>query len=172
MSRVRAFFVEEATVCLAAVEEALAGASPDPAAVHRAIRRLRGNAQVARFGALAREARSLEESLKPVACGELSWGDALARQVGDAVPRLARAVDAVREGRMEPDEREPLMDEQEPTGMETDEVVAIDTLEYRGPVALERARALREPLEEAIMAGDPPGAILDELFDLIRLGTK
>lgn len=172
MSRVRAYFVEEATECLAAVEAELAGPGPDPEEVHRAIRQFRGSAQVARFGGLAREARSLEESLKPVACGEQSWGDELARQVRDVLPMLTRAVDAVREGRMEPDEREPLMDEQERTGMETGEVVAIDALEYEGPAALERAQALRDPLEEAIVAGDPPGAILDELFDLIHLGTK
>jgi HPt (histidine-containing phosphotransfer) domain-containing protein len=172
MSRVRVFFIDEATECLAALEDELSGRKPDPTELHRAIRRLRGSAQVARFGALAREARSLEESLKPVADRGSPLGDGLARRVRDVIPSLARAVDAVREGRMEPDEREPLMDEQEHTEMATDEVVAIDELEYQGPAALERARALRDPLEETIMAGDPPGAILDELFDLIRLGTK
>jgi HPt (histidine-containing phosphotransfer) domain-containing protein len=171
MSRVRAFFVEEAEECLEALEQELSGPNPDPGEVHRAVRQLRGSAQVARFGELAREARSLEESLRPVARGEQPWEDGLVRRVWDAIPSLARGVEAVRQGRMEPDERERLMDEQG-REVDTEDVVPIEALEYRGEVALEQARSLRDPLEDAIMAGDPPGAILDELFDLIRLGTK
>ena len=64
------------------------------------------------------------------------------------------------------------MDEQERDEPVTEQAVPIDTLEYHGHTALERAQTLRAPLEDAIAAGDPPGAILDELFDLIRLGTK
>ena len=56
--------------------------------------------------------------------------------------------------------------------MATERVVPIEDLEYRGRAALRRAEALRIPLEDAIDAGDPPGPIIDELFDLIRLGTK
>lgn len=52
-----------------------------------------------------------------------------------------------------------------------DAVVDVTTLEYGGKAALERARTLREPLERAIAEGRP-GPILDELFDLIRLGTR
>lgn len=68
---------------------------------------------------------------------------------------------------------EPPMDEakqQEAIG--TERVVPIADLEYRGRAALERAGTLRIPLEDTLMAGQPPGPILDELFDLIRLGTK
>jgi hypothetical protein len=48
--------------------------------------------------------------------------------------------------------------------------VPIEALEYAPDAALERALELREPLEMAIVADDPAGPILDELFDLIRLG--
>ena len=171
MNRVRAYFIEEATECLDALERELSAAHPDPDAVYRAVRQLRGSAQVARFGALADEARALETALKPVARGGASWSE-LADRVRDGIAGLARGVDAVREGRMEQDEREPPMEEQERDEPGTEQVVPIETLEYEGGAALERARTLRAPLEDAITAGDPPGAILDELFDLIGLGTK
>ena len=54
----------------------------------------------------------------------------------------------------------------------TMEVVPIERLEYRGPEALERAETLRLPLENALITGEAPGPIIDELFDLIRLGRK
>lgn len=50
-------------------------------------------------------------------------------------------------------------------------IVPIDALEYRGEAALGRALSLREPLEQAVAEGRPE-PILDELFDLIRLGAK
>jgi chemotaxis protein histidine kinase CheA len=170
MNQVRAFFLEEASECLDTLEQQLSGPDPDPTVVHGAMRQLRGSAQVARFGALAAEAGTLERVLKPVAQGTAAWDTGLARQVWDGTMELARAVDAVREGRMEQDEREPPMEEQERS--EAAEAVPIEQLEYQGESALARAQELREPLEDAIVAGDPPGAILDELFDLIRLGTK
>lgn len=172
MNRVRAFFAEEAAECLNALAAELADPDPDPAAVHGAVRQLRGSAQVARFGAVADAARSLEEALKPAARGEAPWDEGLARRAAEDAATLARAVEAVREGRMEQDERESSMDEQARNEAAADEVVPIEMLEYEGTAALERARTLREPLEEAIIAGDPPGEIMDELFDLIRLGTK
>lgn len=172
MNRVRAHFVEEAAECLDALEAELSRSDPDPAELHRSMRQLRGSAQVARYGELAAEARTLETALKPVSGGDAPLAPELVDRLRDGMETLARAVDAVREGRMEQDEREPPMDEQERSEPAAEEVVAIETLEYEGRAALERAGALREPLEAAITAGDPPGAILDELFDLIRLGTK
>lgn len=173
MTRVRAFFLEEAEECLAAIRRGLEGPTAEPGTVYAAVRKLRGNAQVARFGRLAEEARSLEERLKPVARGKGSWNETLGARVARGVESLGRAVDAVREGRMEQDEREAPMDEQtsnEPGG--PDDAAPIETLEYRGREALEQAETLREPLEDAILTADPAGPILDELFDLIRLGTK
>lgn len=167
MNRVRAFFVEEADQCLDAIDAELSG-RPDPGALYRSIRLLRGSAQVARFGALAREAGSLESAVKPAARGERPWDEALERRVRQASVALAERVDAVREGRTEQDEREPMEEKAHENGADT---VPVETLEYRGEAALQRALALREPLEKAVSDGDP-GAVLDELFDLIRLGTK
>lgn len=173
MNRVRAFFVEEATECLGAIRAELAASSPHPGVVHAAVRRLRGSAQMARFGRLADAAWSLERELKLVARGEAAWDDPLRRRVGRELESLARGLEGVRAGRMEQDEKEPPMDEQRSSeSTVTDEVVPVETLEYRGVAALERARTLREPLEAAIGSGEPADAILDELFDLIRLGTK
>ncbi len=50
--------------------------------------------------------------------------------------------------------------------------VDIGTLEYAPHPALERALELRTALEDALVTGAPVGPILDELFDLIRLGMK
>ena len=169
MSRVRAFFVEEAEECLEAIDAELSG-RPDPGAVYRSIRLLRGSAQVARFGALANEAGSLEAAVRPTARGERPWDEALERRVRQAAASLAERVDAVREGRTEQDEdeREPMAEQGHENGAEA---VPVETLEYRGDAALQRALELREPLEKAVSDGDPD-AVLDELFDLIRLGTK
>jgi hypothetical protein len=48
----------------------------------------------------------------------------------------------------------------------------IGELVYRGPAALRRALELRPRLEQALR--EEPGAreLLDELFDLIRLGLE
>ncbi|MGZ8469720.1 MAG: hypothetical protein ACXW61_09260 [Gemmatirosa sp.] len=55
----------------------------------------------------------------------------------------------------------------EPPGAGTSEVVPIDRLVYRGPAALERARAVRDELRGA--PRPPDDALLDELFDLLDL---
>lgn len=173
MDRVRAFFVEEATECLGAIRTELAGTNPHPDTVHTAVRRFRGSAQMARFGALADAAWSLEQELKLAARGDARWDRALRHRVARELERLAGGLDAVRAGRMERDEKEPSMDEQSRSESTVEEeVVPIEALEYSGAAALARARALRGPLEAAIGSGDPTDAILDELFDLIRLGTK
>lgn len=50
--------------------------------------------------------------------------------------------------------------------------VAIEDLEYRGEAALARALELRSMLEETLLEDAPLSPILDELFDLIRLGME
>ena len=172
MSRVRAFFVEEATECLGAMRAELAAAAPHTGVLHAAARQLRGSAQMARFGQLTDAAWSLEQALKAAARGDRPWDEALQRRVADEVDALARGVEAVRAGRMEPDEKESGMDEQASTTTHDPDAAPIERFEYRGAAALERARTLRAPLEAAIEGGEPAGPILDELFDLIRLGTK
>lgn len=177
MSRVRSFFVREAGECLAAMETEVEGESVDLSAVYGAVRRLRGSAQMARFDGVARRAGALERRLRPYSGGGGSTGgsdEGVRREVREALSSLRADVEAVREGRLEADPRmEAEMEaREEQDGGDGVEVVPIDTVEYRGEAALERALELREALEEAIVSGEPPGPLLDELFDLIRLGTK
>ena len=53
-----------------------------------------------------------------------------------------------------------------------DGVPGMEELEYRGPAALERALELRAAIEDAVVSQAPVGPLLDELFDLIRLGMR
>jgi HPt (histidine-containing phosphotransfer) domain-containing protein len=172
MSRMRAYFVQEALDCLETARSALVG-DPDLDAVYGAVRRLRGSAQMARFGELAETALALERRLRP-APGRPEAAT-LERVVRDTLEVLAIGVEAVRNGELEEDtEPEDTMDEQAVGGTEVagGEVVALETLEYRGERALERAVELRGALENAIVSDEPSGPILDELFDLIRLGAQ
>jgi hypothetical protein len=66
-------------------------------------------------------------------------------------------------------EVETSMDERTGGAVSSTEIVDIETLEYTADAALERALALREPLEDAIVSDDLPGPILDELFALIDM---
>lgn len=171
MSRVRTFFVEEAGECLTDLRAELKREAPDPVALHRAARQLRGSAQLARFGAVAGEAGALEADLKEsVATG---WKPGHAAAVEAALEVLEAKVAAVRDGRVEPDEREPMSDEHvQDAGSTATDPMPLEELEYQGEAALARALDLREPLEKAIAGGEPSNTLVDELFDLIRLGTK
>lgn len=173
MSRVRAFFLREGAECLAGIREEVGKPVMDVAAVYRSIRRFRGSAQMARLGALADRALRLEERLRPSQAGSSAMpvaDDPLRREVGEVLESLEIDMEAVREGRFEEDPRmEAGMQEQEAGGTEGRNVVPIDTLEYRGSAALDRALELRAALETAIVQDQPAGPILDELFDLIRL---
>lgn len=172
MSRVRRFFVREAEECLAALRQQLARERPDAGAAHAAARRLRGSAQMARFGAIAETAGALERRLRPGP--DRGAGEAPFAEMGAVLESLEKEVQAVRDGRRDEDPRmEAGMDERD--AVETgggEDIMPIEALEYRGEAALERALALREALENAIVAEEPAGPVLDELFDLIRLGAK
>jgi hypothetical protein len=50
--------------------------------------------------------------------------------------------------------------------------VPIAKLEYSARDALARALEPRAALEDGIVVADPVGPILDELFDLVRLGLR
>jgi chemotaxis protein histidine kinase CheA len=169
MSRVTAFFLEEADACLAALGRD-AVAAGNVAKLHAAARRLRGNAQLARYGAVTELALRLERRLKSVARGQAGWTPAVAAAVVAEVAALEEAIGAVREGRIQ---REPTRGEgmDQPVDQAGAEV-AMEELEYRGEAALVRATQLRGPLEDAIAADEGTGPILDELFDLIRLGME
>ena len=168
MSRVRAFFVEEATGCLQKARGELARERPDRMALYRAVRRLRGSAQLARLDGVAREAAALEALLRP-GPGNEGWTTALRPATEPGLGRLEAAVDAVRTGSMETvDEMETVMEGE----ARAEGAVGMDELEYRGTAALERALELRTAVEEAIVKETPTKAVLDELFDLIRLGMR
>lgn len=116
---------------------------------------------------------------------------ALRSEVREVLTSLHADLEAVREGRLEaeprmeaeveardeqdgaderggPDERGGRDGMDGPDGVE---VVPIETLEYQGEAALERALELR-PAMEAVVDPDASRPVLDELFDLIRLGAK
>lgn len=189
MSRVRSFFLEEAEACLDTLRAALDGV-PDLAKAYRAVRLFRGSAALARFGELSGQALELEEKLRPyrgrseagAGRGASEAGEppaeGVAQQVRSALNQLERGMAAVRSGDMEADPRmeEPMQEQGAEMGVEGSDVVAMETLEYRGEPALERALSLRGALEEAVDSGsDDSGqrtALLDEVFDLIRLGSK
>lgn len=187
MSRVRAFFLREGSECLEAARAELESAAVDMAGVHRAVRQFRGSAQMARFGALAEAALELERRLRPPREGQPAaaapgpagerGGDRveeLRRDIGQVLDSLERGMEAIREGRLEEDPR--METDMEGQGVREGgdalEAVPVETLEYRGKDALTRALELRESLETAIVSEESVTPVLDELFDLIRLGAK
>lgn len=170
MNRIRDFFIREATESLGIMRWALDGPHPDVAALHGAVRRLRGSAQLARFGAIAERAGRFEDELKPMARAGTASPEAVRVAAMEEVDALERALAAVRAGTMEQDSKSERPMEANRVG-EAEEV-GIDALEYAGRSALERARELRTALEDAVVTDTPVGPILDELFDLIDLGMK
>lgn len=168
MSRVRSFFVEEATGCLQIARTELSSELPDRAALYRAVRRLRGSAQLARFGGVAHEAGALETLLRPEP-GNEGWSLALGAAAKPGLLRLEAAIDRVRAGEIETmDEMETVMEGE----ARVEGTVGMEELEYRGKAALEQALELRQAMEEAVTGRGPAGPLLDELFDLIRLGMR
>jgi hypothetical protein len=168
MSRVRDFFLEEASTCLTALRSATADQA-DVIRLYNAARLLRGNAQLARYGAIAVMAGQLERRLRPVAREQAPWTAALEAELAWRVRDLEQAILEVRDGLIQQDERKDMTEEQKPAEMPE---VPIDELEYTGNAALERALSLRTALEDGIVAGEPVGTLLDEVFDLIRLGSR
>lgn len=169
MNRARAFFVEEATECLVAARSELEREVPDPAVVHRAVRRLRGSAQVARLTGIATRAASLEERLRHATDSASGWSPDLGSAAARAIRWLESALEDVRSGELEPQNRG---DDQMEVEASAEGEVGIEELEYRGEAALERAVQLRPAIEHAATMGASLAPLLDELFDLIRLGMN
>ena len=168
MSRLRDFFVEEAEECLRAARTELAREAPDRGVVYRAVRRLRGSAQLAGYGPIARDAAALESRLRP-GTGKADRESGAGTAAAAALESLAAALARVRSGAMNPGEEAENPMEGEARG---DGVPGMEELEYRGPAALERALELRAAIEDAVVSQAPVGPLLDELFDLIRLGMR
>lgn len=166
MSRVRAFFLEEASECLGAARREMQCERPERAAVYRAVRRLRGNAQLARLDAVAAPAARLEARVRPRE-DDRGWPAQLAEEAESALGRLEATIEAVRAGVITGDtEAGQTMDGEARVEGE----LGMEELEYRGRAALERALELRRDIEDAIVSETPVGPILEELFDLVRLG--
>jgi hypothetical protein len=170
MSRVRAFFLQEAAECLAVLAAAGTPQPRDARRLHAAARRLRGSAQLARYGAVAAAAGGAERRLKPLAAGREGWSDAAAEAVAEAIAAAEAAVRAVREGTIQQDARTTMSTERQAEKRGTE--ISITELEYTREAALARALELRAALEDGIVAEDTVGPILDEIFDLIRLGMR
>lgn len=177
MNRVRAFFIEEAAECLRTARLGLDAS--DTTGVLSAVRRLRGSAQMARFGEIAEVAGSLESRLR----GEADAGRWAEESTREHLDRLDDLVRAVRRGTadQDPEDEDPQEghgtdpggeDRMEGAGREETAVVEIEELEYRGRAALERALQLRESIEDAVVAERPVGPLLDELFALVRQGMR
>lgn len=168
MSRVRAFFLEEAAECLQAARAELARAMPQRQVVYRAVRRLRGSAELARFGGVAGQALLLEQRIRPRE-NDGGWSPELTALTDRGLGVLEAAVESVRAGEVEPTaEKKATMDGEAMAGG----VVGVEELEYRGRAALERALELRSAIDRAIAEGGPVEATLDEIFALIRLGIE
>lgn len=60
---------------------------------------------------------------------------------------------------------------EDPAAQPKGPLVPLEDLCYSGEAALRRALELRPALEKALAEGRPPQDLLDEIFDLIRLGT-
>jgi chemotaxis protein histidine kinase CheA len=171
VSRVRAFFLEEAAQCLSELRHPPAGlVSGDLARLHAAARRLRGSARAARYGPVAAVAGPLERRLRQLARGEGAWNDDVAAEVARAIDTVEDAVQDVREGRTEQGASRNMTER----GQRQADVpeVPIAQLQYDRGAALARALDLRTPLEDAMATHGPVDVILDELFDLVRLGMK
>lgn len=169
MNATRAFFIEEATECLGAARSELERAAPDPAALHRAVRRLRGTAQVARLTGIATRAASLEERLRDATGSTSGWSPDLGASAARSLLWLESALERVISGDTEHGNQG---GEEMDREVRAEGGVDIEELAYRGGAALERAVKLRPAIEEATTTAVPLDPLLDELFDLIRLGMK
>jgi HPt (histidine-containing phosphotransfer) domain-containing protein len=170
MSRGRAFFFQEAAGCLAELRSARGGDGADHGRLHAAARRLRGSAQLARYGTVAAVAERLERQLKEQVEAGTAWDEAETAAFQAAVTAMAAAVQAAMDGTIPQDARTTMSTERQGGGEAVE--IAIEELEYAPKAALERALELRAPLEDGIVTEDTVGPILDEIFDLIRLGMR
>jgi hypothetical protein len=98
------------------------------------------------------------------------WGATEAAAFREGVTAVAAAVQAAMDGTIPKDARTTMSTESQGGGEAVE--IAIEELEYAPKAALERALELRAPLEDGIVAEDTVGPILDEIFDLIRLGMR
>jgi chemotaxis protein histidine kinase CheA len=170
MSRSRDLFLAEAAQCLAELDATPGTDAEEGRRLHAAARRLRGSAQMARYSAVAQVAVRLERRSKRLADTGVPWSDTEAEAFRRDVEAANAAIRAVRAGTIPQDARITMAADRQGGGDATE--IAIEELEYAPAAALKRALELRSPLEDGIVAEDAVGPILDEIFDLIRLGMR
>lgn len=167
--------------------------APDPQALLRLARGVRGSAQMAGAETIAAVAERLEDAARSVASNVVVWSEevrglaadtvrdiqilirALNRWGPDEEARVRSAMDRWHE--LEPEEvvavESLFYDDAGPHVLSEPEVVPIESLLLRGPAALREALRLRPALEQlAVGAGSEARELVDELFDLVRLGAE
>lgn len=176
------FLALEAGEYLSRMSRLLTGsAAPDPEELLRLARGIRGSAQMARAADVAEIAERLEGEARALATGAEAWDEAARERCLQVVAEL-ESVLYEREGEVIPisdlfyDDEGPHVlspaTDQDPT--DDSEDVPIGTLLYSGENALAAAADLEPEITGAVAAGDRArsAALVDELFDLIRLARS
>jgi len=158
VSRLFMFFREEAAEQLAGMRASLLDG--DAEELYRQARVLRGSAQMARQDGVRQLAATVEGMARQLARGEIHWDESVRAELSNATADLERQVGEARER---------VTRKQSEDDVEEQEIVPIRELQYAGDQAFDRARELRNALEQHI--DDPDGLeLLAELYDLIELG--
>ena len=87
------YFDTEARERLAELERGLRRHQPEPAALHRAARAVRGAAQIARETRVCRAAGALEAAMKAAAAGDLAWTDAVTTSAQETLDDITWLLD-------------------------------------------------------------------------------
>lgn len=200
--RLNEYLVREASDYLDQLSRLLEEAAPaDPEHLLRLARGARGSAQLAGAETLASVAARLEDTARAVVSGSVAWSEelrALALHTTRDLQLLLRALNrwgpaedarlrAALERWSDPNPEEPVtelvpiqslyFDDTGPHVLSAPRraaaLVPIESLLLRGDAALREALALRGRLESLLPAGaDGARPLLDELFDLVRLGMQ
>lgn len=175
--RLNDFLAREAGDYLSRMTRLLtASGRPDPAELSRLAHGVRGSAQMAGAAEIAELAERLERQLRGLAAGEAEWEEGVRERL---LRDIASLEDLLATGASPIIPISDLFHDDDgphvipaPAGSASDAGVPdIDQFLYAGSAALSAAASLRPGLSAAVDEGDPDRtrALLDELFDLIRL---
>lgn len=150
-------------------------APPEPQALFKLARGVRGSAQMAGATAIAAVAQRLEQEARAVAEGSRGWTPEARERCNAAVAELERLLypdkpQVVPISALFYDDAGPHV-VYDPPADGSGEPVPIESLLYQGEAALERALELKPAVAALVRAGDQEGsaALIEEIFDLIRL---
>lgn len=192
--RLNEYFTQEAGEYLDQLAALLSDPGiPEPQQLLRLAHGVRGSAQMAGAETIAGVAERLEDAARSVVSNNVIWSEEVRRLAADTVrdlqiliralnrwgpseeARVRTAIDRWHE--LEPEDAVPIeslfYDDDGPhvlsAGDGEDAVVPVESLLLRGDEALREALRLRPELERAL-AGSEARELLEELFDLVRLG--